>query len=138
MEFIEGAMLPQWVKNLKGGGISSRIRRVLQMVLDQCWRLDESGLDHGELSIASKHIIIDAKDHPHIIDFESASITRKVSNVTSICHYLFIGSRMAGIMKRTLGEVDKGRLIKTLRAYKGELTQENFEKTLRVCKLQRI
>jgi len=48
MEFIKGTLLPQWVEMLKGRGTRSRIRRVLRAVLEQCWKLDENGLDHGE------------------------------------------------------------------------------------------
>ena len=95
MEFIEGARLPKWIETLKGRGTKARIHKVLQDVLAQCWRLDRVGLDHGELSQAPKHIIVRANDTPYIVDFETASINRKVSNVTSICQYLFIGSQLA-------------------------------------------
>ena len=66
------------------------VRHVLRDVLEQCWRLDEAGLDHGELSRAPKHIIMDLKSNSRILDFETASTSRKVSNVTSICNFLFI------------------------------------------------
>ena len=84
MSFVEGTLLPQWVEALKGRGTKSRLRRVVRAVLEQCWSLDEGGLDHGELSRAPKHIIVDSNDNPHIVDFETASVTRRVSNVTSI------------------------------------------------------
>ncbi len=135
MEFIEGTLLPQWVEALKGRGTRSRIRRVLRAVLEQCYRLDEAGLDHGELSRAPKHIIVDADDRPHLVDFETASINRRVSNVTSICQYLFIGSKAAKTIKKKLGEVDKKELINALRNYKQEWTQESFKKILDVCGL---
>ncbi len=135
MEFIEGTLLPQWVEALKGRGTRSRIRRVLRAILEQCYRLDEAGLDHGELSRAPKHIIVDADDRPHLVDFETASINRRVSNVTSICQYLFIGSKAAKTIKKKLGEVDKKELINALRNYKQEWTQESFKKILDVCGL---
>lgn len=138
MEFIEGVLLPQWLKTLSGRGTASKIRRVLRAILEQCWRLDEAGLDHGELSRAPKHIIIDANDNPHIVDFETASITRRVSNVTSICQYLFLGSQAAKMIKRRLRKIDKEELINTLRNYKQKRTRENFEKILSICKLQNL
>jgi putative serine/threonine protein kinase len=138
MEFIEGTLFPQWIGALKGRGTRSRIRRVLRAVLGQCYRLDEAGLDHGELSRAPKHIIVDADDYPHLVDFEAASINRKVSNVTSICQYLFIGSQAAKTIKRKLGKVEEKELINALRNYKQERTREGFKKILDVCGLHEI
>ena len=138
MEFIDGKLLPQWVEELKGRGTRSKIRKALRGVLEQCWTLDEAGLDHGQLSRAPKHIIIDAKDSPHIVDFETASIGRRVSNVTSICQYLFIGSQVAKKIKRKLGEINRAQLIDTLQNYKKQRTRENFEKILSVCGLHKV
>jgi putative serine/threonine protein kinase len=138
MEFIEGTLLPQWVEALRGRGARSRIRRVLRAVLEQCFRLDEAGLDHGELSRAPKHIIVDADDRPHLVDFETASVNRRVSNVTSICQYLFIGSQTAKTIKRKLGEVNEKELINALRNYKHERTRENIKKILDTCRLDRV
>ncbi len=129
MEFVDGTLLPRWVEGLKEGA-ESRIRCVLRAVLEQCWMLDETGLDHGELSRAPKHIIVDANDRPCIVDFETASVSRRVSNVTSVCQYLFIGSQAAKTIAKRLGEVDREELIKTLREYKQKRTRENFEKVL--------
>ena len=138
MEFVEGTLLPQWVEMLKGRGTRSRIREVLREVLEQCWRLDELGLDHGELSRAPKHVIVDSSDNPCLVDFETASLHRRVSNVTSICQYFFIGSQAAKTIKKKLGEINREDLIKTLRTYKQQRTRENFEKVLNVCGLHNV
>jgi len=138
MEFIEGTLLPQWVEVLRGKGTRSRVRRVLRGVLEQCWRLDEAGLDHGELSRAPKHLIIDANDNPHIVDFETASTTRRVSNVSSVCQYLFLGSQAAKTIKRKLGEISREELIKALRNYKQGCTRENLEEVMGVCGLHKV
>ncbi len=138
MEFIEGTLLPKWVEMLSGKGMRARIRRVLRNVLEQCWRLDEEGLDHGELSTAPKHILVRMNDEPCIVDFETASVNRRVSNVTSICQYLFLGSRVAKMMKRKLGRIDKAQLIETLRNYKQGRSLENFENILNTCKLRKV
>lgn len=138
MEFVEGTLLPQWVEMRKGRGTRSRIRGVLRAVLEQCWRLDESGLDHGELSRAPKHVIVDSSDNPCLVDFETASLHRRVSNVTSICQYFFIGSQAAKMIKRKLGEINREDLIKALRTYKQQRTRENFEKILSVCSLHNV
>ena len=128
MELVEGTHFPEWIESVEGREIHLRIRMVLEDVLEQCYRLDESGLDHGELSKAPKHIIVDADDLPYLIDFESASINRRVSNVTSVCQYLFLGSQIADKVKDKLGKVNEKELINVLRNYKRERTRENFEK----------
>jgi putative serine/threonine protein kinase len=135
MEFVEGLFLTEWIEKLKGKGIRHRIRRVLTDVLEQCWRLDGIGLDHGELSRAPKHIIIDKRDRAHLVDFETASVSRKVSNVTSICQYLFIGSQTSRIILRKLGKIDREILRLALKNYKQNRARENFQIILRLCRL---
>lgn len=136
MEFIEGTRLPKWIETLKGRGTKARIHKVLRDVLEQCWRLDRAGLDHGELSRAPKHILVGANNTPCIVDFETASINRKVSNVTSICQYFFIGSQLAKTMRKKRGEVDTKTLIHALKVYKRKQTRENFEEVLVICGLK--
>ena len=133
MEFINGTLLPQWIETLEDQ--ESRVRKVLRVVLEQCWRLDETGLDHGQISRAPKHIIIDENDNPYLIDFETASLNRRVSNVTSICQFLFIRSQIAKTIIKKLGEISQEELIKTLKTYKQQRTRENFEKILSKCGL---
>jgi putative serine/threonine protein kinase len=138
MEFIKGPLLFQWISMLKGRGTKSRIQKVLRGILEQCWRLDKIGLDHGELSKAPKHIIIDKEDKPHLVDFETASINRKVSNVTSICQYLFVGSEVAKIVKGKFFDIDQRKLIITLRKYKENSSRKNFEEIFDVCNLNSL
>jgi putative serine/threonine protein kinase len=138
MEFIEGTLLPEWINTLREKGTKSRVQQVLRAVLEQSWSLDELSLDHGELSRAPKHIIIDANEKPWIVDFETASVNRKVSNVTSICQYLFIGSQIAKTIRKRLGKIDRTRLIQALRNYKHKRTRESFEKILRICTLHNV
>lgn len=132
MELIEGNHFPEWIKSLGEKEVQSRVRLVLKDVLEQCYRLDEIGLDHGELSNAPKHIIVDADDRPYLLDFETASINRRVSNVTSVCQYLLLGSQIAKKVKKKLGKVDEKQLIQKLRSYKRERTRENFEKLVKI------
>ncbi len=129
MELIEGKHFPEWIKSLKEKD-QLRLRMVLMNILEQCYNLDKSGLDHGELSNAQKHIIIDTYGTPHLIDFETASINRRVSNVSSICQYFFLGSQIANKVNENLGEVDKKKLIDIIRNYKHKPTKNNFENIL--------
>jgi putative serine/threonine protein kinase len=130
-QFIDGSLFPDWL------GKRSRIavKNVLRDLLEQCWRLDETGLDHGELSHAPKHLIVDKSSKPWIVDFESASVNRRVSNVTSLSQFLFMDRTVATAVSRRLGGVDISVLLKTLRQYKHSRTRENFECVLRACRL---
>jgi putative serine/threonine protein kinase len=130
MEFVEGIHLLPWIESLRGNGVALCVRKVLHNILEQCYRLDEAGLDHGELSNAPKHIIVNADHQPFLVDFETASINRKVANVTSVCQFLFLRSQVAEKVKAKLEEIQKKELIVTLRTYKHKRTRENFEKIL--------
>lgn len=132
MQFIDGDLLPKWLEKRRE---KTQVRKVIREVLEQCWRLDKAGLDHGELSHAPKHIIINKRGKPFIVDFETASIIRKPSNVTSICQFLFISGTVAKKVAEKLGEKDKKAVIEALRRYKNDRTRENFEKILKVCGL---
>jgi len=132
MQFVEGDLLLAWLER-KGGKAS--IKRVLRDVLEQCWRLDTAGLDHGELSHAPKHVIVDGKNVPFIVDFESASLNRRPSNVTSICQFLFFSGLTAEKVAAKLGEKDRSLIVSVLRDYKNGRRRENFDRVLNVCGL---
>jgi putative serine/threonine protein kinase len=132
MQFIEGKLLPRWLELTRK---KLETRRVLREILEQCWRLDEAGIDHGELSHAPKHVLVDDNGKPFIVDFETASLNRKPSNVTSICQFLFIGGVVAKKVAEKLGERDKKAIIKALKGYKACRSRENFERILVVCGL---
>ena len=106
---------------------------VIKKVLEDCYSLDRIGLDHGELSNLSKHVIVGRKIT--VIDFESSSTDRKVSNVTSATQALCIGSGISKIIGRVYKIPKKQKMITVLRRYKREGTRESFENLLSVLKL---
>ena len=133
MEYAEGILLPEWIETLTGKDAGKRLRRVLRLVLEQAWRLDKAGLDHGELSHAPKHIIVKPDGVPCLVDFETASAFRQVSNVTSLCQYLFIGSPIAKLVREKLGTINEANLMDALRTYKKNRNRRNFEDVLAKC-----
>ncbi|MEE9535260.1 MAG: RIO1 family regulatory kinase/ATPase, partial [Nitrosopumilaceae archaeon] len=82
MEYLDGEKIGKWVKQLNGKVSSTKLKSTIRKVLEDCYNLDKAGLDHGELSSIVKHVII-GKKRISIIDLESASTERRVSNVTS-------------------------------------------------------
>ena len=132
MQLIDGDLLPRWLEKHKG---KAQVRKVLHGILEQCWRLDKASLDHGELSHAPKHLVVNAKREPFIVDFETASVNRKPSNVTSICQFLFISGAVADEVAVELGGKDEKAIIDSLKNYKNDRTRENFGNVLRACSL---
>jgi putative serine/threonine protein kinase len=131
MQLVEGCLLPSWLDALKE---KAQVCGVLSEVLEQCWRLDSIGLDHGELSKAPKHIIISKQGKPFLVDFETASVDRKPANVTSACQFLFTShGAVAKAVAEVLGEVNRVEVIDALRRYKNERKRENFDCVLQVC-----
>lgn len=134
MELIEGTAFPEWIEK-EGVRMKGVTRRVLREILEKCRRLDSAGLDHGELSRAPKHIIIDDKGRARIVDFETSSVMRRVSNITSIAQYLFIKGTIPKTVHKIVGRVKRSEVINALRAYKEKRTEENFDRIVRTCSL---
>lgn len=133
IQFIEGELLPNWLeKRLR----KERVKAVLREILEQCWLLDNIGLDHGELSHAPKHIIVNSACKPYIVDFETASLNRRPSNVTSVCQFLFISGQTAQKVAEKIGEIDNKAIMDALRGYKQNRTRANFERILEACTLK--
>lgn len=133
MEYVEGKSFLEWIMDLSSDkDAHSSLRNALRDLLEQCWRLDVIGLDHGELSRADKHIIVDVKGKMHMVDFESASDKRRTANVTSISQYLFIKSRVSGLLTQMLGRIEVNKLVSTLRTYKMNHSRENFRLILNI------
>jgi putative serine/threonine protein kinase len=102
MKLVDGDLFEVWLENHRD---AAPVRNVLVDILEQCWELDAIGLDHGELSKAPKHLLMDNADKPFIVDFETASTQRNASNVTSVCQFLFQGnSNVCKALVEVLGQ----------------------------------
>ena len=131
MEYLDGIKIGKWVKEKKSLKLlKSKIRKVLK----DCYNLDRAGLDHGELSNIAKHVIIGNKKTT-LIDLESASTQRKVSNVTSATQGIFIGSGISKSIKKIYKIPPKSKIIKALRNYKHNPNSETFDLVLKTLKL---
>ena len=134
MEYIEGEKFSNWIEMLKGPGSVKQLKSTIKNVLEDCYRLDQIGFDHGELSNISKHVIV-GKNKVTLIDFESSSTKRRPSNVTSITQAFFIGSGIAKHAQKIYKNSSKEKIIDALKSYKQEKTRDNFEKLLKILKL---
>ena len=127
MKFVEGQTLPAWIAGLKSKGRRARARATIRSLFKQCVKLDAYGLDHGELSRAHKNVLVTRSDVPWILDFESASLNRRVNNFTSIAQYLFLSGRFSKKVQRVMGPIERDELVRDLRLYKSGRTNDAFE-----------
>jgi putative serine/threonine protein kinase len=130
-QFLPGGTLGTWMKNNKN---TNKYRIVLKDVLEQCRRLDSAGIDHGEISKAHKHILMDENGRPFIIDFETARTERKATNVSAICQFLFLSnSDVSKLITEVMGERNKREITNAVQEYKREQSEDNFAALLRAC-----
>ncbi|GBC72614.1 hypothetical protein HRbin04_00004 [archaeon HR04] len=109
------------------------VKSILKDILEQCFLLDSIGLDHGELGRMDRHVIIGSK--ACIIDFESSSMSRRVTNVTSAANYLLFGKGRA--VADTLGLCrDRSRIVDALRMYRLDMCKERFNELLTLLGLK--
>jgi predicted Ser/Thr protein kinase len=135
MQFLDGQRLPLWLSSLRGRGRKARVKSTVKALLEQCARLDAYGLDHGELSRAHKNVLVSMGDHPWILDYESASLMRRVNNFTSLAQYILLSGRFSRKVMRILGPVNRDELMKYLRLYKSGRTNDAFESTFKMLRL---
>lgn len=126
MQLFDGVPLFRWV----GKSPDKRtVRALLEDLLWSCFRLDSIGLDHGELSRAPKNILVNKEGKGCIVDFESASTTRRVANVTSLLQYFLFG-RISSSIRATRIFPQKRTILRTLSKYKQDPSVENFRSVL--------
>ena len=132
MEYLDGKKIFDWMSELERGS-TSKLKLVIKKILSDCYRLDRAGLDHGELSNITKHVIVGKSIK--MLDFESSSLERKVSNVTSATQAIFIGSGLAKIVQKIYSIPPRPKIITVLREYKKQQSQQSFDNVLRILKL---
>ncbi len=134
LKLLDYTEFSDWVKQQSGQGTSRRVREMVHGILNQCRKLDIMRLDHGQLSNLRKHVVV-AEGRPWIIDFESASMSRKPGNVTSAAQYLFVGGKISPLVRRLLGIRDTATLLRLLHEYKRELSDIAYAKLLESLRL---
>jgi putative serine/threonine protein kinase len=136
MEFLTGQSIVDWLRRSTSTIelTKTKLQTVAIAVLEQCFKLDLAGIDHGELSRLARHVIV-SKGGAHIIDFESASTTRKSCNVTAAAQSIFLYGPVADRVKKLLdNNIDSEKVIFALRTYKRLKTRANFEAVLGVLR----
>lgn len=125
MERAAGVAIGEWLASPEARRASA-VRAVVRRTLESCRALDRAGIDHGELSSPSRHVIVGAGDCVTIVDFESASTSRRASNVTSAAQALLIGASLSAPARRACGLSGSAGAIALLRAYKSSMSDASF------------
>ncbi len=89
MEYIKGKTFNEWIFSLKKNKKNKKkVEKFIEKIFLQAEKLDEIGLDHGQLAGRGVNILV-KKNLPVIIDFEKASQKRKVHNKKVLESFLF-------------------------------------------------
>jgi putative serine/threonine protein kinase len=134
MECIEGLPARKWFFSSKPD--VDLVRHIIIDILNQCYKLDEMGLDHGQLNKLDNHVIISPDGSKcTIVDFESASSKRKVNNVTSALQGLILKGYISEQVN-AFHNYDNSRteFLNLLSVYKHEKCRKNFEQILTMIK----
>jgi putative serine/threonine protein kinase len=141
MEYIDSIKLGKWFQSLKTRTSKKSVKKVIRDTLEQCHELDAHGLDHGELSNPTKHVLIrnDVNSRrTSIIDYETASRNRKVSNLTSVAQFFFLAGwqsvKVRKILGVDLGNFSREKFLQKLHEYKSEPRRESFDELLAMMK----
>lgn len=81
-EFVEGVLIKDWLENSP----RAKTRQVLLDVLDQCFVMDNMGINKEEMHHPTKHIVVGKKNV--MLDFERCKYSEKPHNVTQFLQYL--------------------------------------------------
>jgi putative serine/threonine protein kinase len=135
MELVEGPYLSEWIKGL-GQSDAGVLRGVFRQLVEQARRLDSAGLDHGELVRLRRHTMMRGLE-PVIIDFESASTSRRVANVTTVIQSLFLNTKASLDVERIMGLPGRVALLSALREYRRDMSESNYSALLRASGLEK-
>jgi len=126
-EFVEGVNISEFLEN---PSINKKIIiYLIKKVMNQMHAIDKLRINKEEMSHPQKHILIDKKNKPILIDFERAHHTIKPGNVTQFCDFL-ISKHMAAILKINNIKIDSKKIIIAAKKYKKRQNKENFNRII--------
>ena len=93
--------------------------------------MDKLKINKEEMSHPHKHILIDKKNNPILIDFERSRYTIKPGNVTQFSDFL-ISTNVLTILKEKNININKNKLINAAKTYKKQQNKNNFNNILKL------
>ena len=126
MDYVSGPMLVDWLRTSPS---AEAVYSVVSQLIHQAYRLDQAGLDHGDLHCITAHALVQVAS-PVLIDFGGASLARRPANVTTLVQGLFISTQISRLLRPWFPEVNRSALIEHLRCYKQQPSAYNLERLL--------
>ncbi|NQV91497.1 methyltransferase [Candidatus Woesearchaeota archaeon] len=83
-QFVEGELLIDWIKE----ATKEESLSVIMDLLNQCFTMDQLGVNKEEMHHPHKHIYITKGNKPVMIDFERCNRTDKSKNVTQFVEFI--------------------------------------------------
>jgi len=127
--FIEGIEIIDFIKNSN----KKAILDVIKNVFEQLFILDKLKINKEEMSHPIKHILVDKKNNPTLIDFEKCRYTINPGNVTQFCDFL-MSKTMNSLLKNNKIEISNKKIIETAKQYKKTQSKNNFNKIIKEFK----
>lgn len=131
MEFVNGSNIVEWYSSVRT--TNDRILKCTVLILEQCYLLDCLRLDHGQLNRLDRHIIISKEDKPTILDFETSSAMRRVSNITSVSQSIFLHGPIYSRLQNSINK-DRIQIMKNIKDYKIQMNYKKFKKILNMLR----
>ena len=131
MEYVKGSNILEWYSSVRT--TNERILKCTALILEQCYLLDCLKLDHGQLNRLDRHIIISKDDRPTILDFETSSAMRRVSNITSVSQSIFLHGPIYSRLQDSINK-DRTHIMKNIKDYKIQMNYEKFKKILNLLR----
>ncbi|MEM3185398.1 MAG: hypothetical protein QXQ39_01790 [Conexivisphaerales archaeon] len=129
MEYLQGITLGEWLMRLQSY-TDAEVKSIISNLLIQARKLDVCGIIHRELGNASRHAII-SKERATFVDFGTAGLSMKASNVTSLANYLFLQKTHATQIEKHI-HFCRDELLGMLKEYKISRADKIFGKLLQL------
>ena len=124
MEFIEGKLILQFIKESKKKAIQATLKKILQMM----YLLDTLKINKEEMTRPIKHPII-TSDTITLLDWERANMTQNPKNLTQFCQFL-TSTRVSCMLNKKNIQLSKGKMVKLTQIYKKDMTSTNSDKII--------
>jgi len=128
-KFIEGQPIIDYLETTKL--TKQQIKKIITNIFNQLFELDKLKINKEEMSHPTKHILIDKKNKPYLIDFERARYTQKTANVTQFCDFL-LSKRISTILGKNNIKLNKKKVIKLAKNYKKNQNKKNLKSIMEI------
>jgi len=135
-EFVDGKEIFEWIEEHKCNlNFRKNFLKIILNILEQCRRMDLTGINKLELTKPEKDILITKKNSPVIIDFERCKKTNNPKNVTQFCQFLSSGKMKFALLEQKI-IFDEIELRNLSREYKIDLSKKVYDKiTIQIKKI---